>query len=141
MVGGRDQAVGVCRPLFDALAPSIGAAPRTSDRDNFTWYPEEFGWIHAGAPGAGHFVKMVHNGIEYGIMQAYAEGFNILHEAMLGASTLRRVMQKSLQWIVQKTIVMTLTLAKVLSVGRAVVLLVLGYLTLLRMYYARPREA
>ena len=61
------------------------AAPRTSDRDNFTWYPEEFGWIHAGAPGAGHFVKMVHNGIEYGIMQAYAEGFNILHEANAGS--------------------------------------------------------
>ena len=85
MVGGTDQAVGVCRPLFDALAPGIGAVPRTSDKDNFIWYPEEFGWIHAGAPGAGHFVKMVHNGIEYGIMQAYAEGFNILHEANAGS--------------------------------------------------------
>jgi 6-phosphogluconate dehydrogenase len=85
MVGGGSTAVDVCRPLFDALAPGIGAAPRTGDRD-FTWYPEEFGWIYAGGPGAGHFVKMVHNGVEYGIMQAYAEGFNILHEANAGAA-------------------------------------------------------
>ena len=62
------------------LAPGIGAAPRTCDRDGYTLYPEEYGWMHCGGPGAGHFVKMVHNGIEYGIMQAYAEGFNILHE-------------------------------------------------------------
>ena len=85
MVGGGSSAVDVCRPLFDALAPGIGAAPRTGNRD-FTWYPEEFGWIYAGGPGAGHFVKMVHNGVEYGIMQAYAEGFNILHEANAGAA-------------------------------------------------------
>ena len=85
MVGGGSTAVDVCRPVFDALAPGIGAAPRTGDRD-YTWYPEEYGWIYAGGPGAGHFVKMVHNGIEYGIMQAYAEGFNILHEANAGAA-------------------------------------------------------
>jgi 6-phosphogluconate dehydrogenase len=85
MVGGGSSAVDVCRPLFDALAPGIGAAPRTGDRDYF-WYPEEYGWIYAGGPGAGHFVKMVHNGVEYGIMQAYAEGFNILHEANAGAA-------------------------------------------------------
>ena len=85
MVGGGSAAVDVCRPVFDALAPGIGAAPRTGDR-NYTWYPEEFGWIYAGGPGAGHFVKMVHNGVEYGIMQAYAEGFNILHEANAGAA-------------------------------------------------------
>ena len=85
MVGGGSSAVDVCRPIFDALAPGIGAAPRTGNRD-FTWYPEEFGWIYAGGPGAGHFVKMVHNGVEYGIMQAYAEGFNILHEANAGAA-------------------------------------------------------
>jgi len=85
MVGGGSAAVDVCRPVFDALAPGIGAAPRTGDRD-YTWYPEEYGWIYAGGPGAGHFVKMVHNGIEYGIMQAYAEGFNILHEANAGAA-------------------------------------------------------
>ena len=84
MVGGSDTAVSVCRPIFDALAPGIDAAPRTGDR-NFTWYPEEYGWMFCGPAGAGHFVKMVHNGIEYGIMQAYAEGFNILHEANAGA--------------------------------------------------------
>jgi 6-phosphogluconate dehydrogenase len=85
MVGGSDSAVSVCRPLFDALAPGIAAAPRTNDRDGYFLYPEEYGWIYAGKAGAGHFVKMVHNGIEYGIMQAYAEGFNILHEANAGA--------------------------------------------------------
>ena len=84
MVGGGKYAVDVCRPIFDALAPGIGAAPRTGDRD-YIWYPEEYGWMHCGDPGAGHFVKMVHNGIEYGIMQAYAEGFNILHEANAGS--------------------------------------------------------
>ena len=85
MVGGADYAVRTCRPIFDALAPGIAAAPRTSDRDGYTLYPEEYGWMHCGGPGAGHFVKMVHNGIEYGIMQAYAEGFNIIHEANAGA--------------------------------------------------------
>ena len=85
MVGGTDTAVRTCRPIFDALAPGIDAAPRTSDRDGYTLYPEEYGWMHCGGPGAGHFVKMVHNGVEYGIMQAYAEGFNILHEANAGS--------------------------------------------------------
>ena len=83
MVGGADTAVSTCRPIFDALSPGIAAAPRTGDR-NFTWYPEEYGWMYCGGPGAGHFVKMVHNGIEYGIMQAYAEGFNILENADAG---------------------------------------------------------
>ena len=85
MVGGADYAVSTCRPLFDALSPGIGAAPRTNDKDGYVLYPEEYGWIYAGSAGAGHFVKMVHNGIEYGIMQAYAEGFNILHEANAGS--------------------------------------------------------
>ena len=85
MVGGGGTAVDACRPLFDALAPGIASAPRSSDRD-YIWYPEEYGWMHCGDAGAGHFVKMVHNGIEYGIMQAYAEGFNILHEANAGAA-------------------------------------------------------
>ena len=84
MVGGTDTAVSVCRPIFDALSPGIAAAPRTSD-GGYVQYPEEWGWLHCGGPGAGHFVKMVHNGIEYGIMQAYAEGFNILHEANAGS--------------------------------------------------------
>ncbi len=84
MVGGSDTAVSICRSLFDALAPGISAAPRTGD-GSYVMYPEEFGWMHCGGPGAGHFVKMVHNGIEYGIMQAYAEGFNIIHEANAGS--------------------------------------------------------
>ena len=83
MVGGTDTAVSVCRPIFDALAPGIDAAPRTDDRSYVT--PAESGWLRCGGPGAGHFVKMVHNGVEYGIMQAYAEGFNILHEANAGS--------------------------------------------------------
>ena len=83
MVGGTDTAVSVCRPIFDALAPGIDAAPRTDDA---SWVsPAERGWLRCGGPGAGHFVKMVHNGVEYGIMQAYAEGFNILHEANAGS--------------------------------------------------------
>ena len=85
MVGGGSSAVDVCRPIFDALSPGIGAAERTGD-GSYVMYPEEFGWMYCGDPGAGHFVKMVHNGIEYGIMQAYAEGFNILHEANSGAA-------------------------------------------------------
>jgi len=85
MVGGGNTAVATCRPIFDALAPGIDAAERLPGRDGYVLYPEEFGWMHCGGPGAGHFVKMVHNGVEYGIMQAYAEGFNILHEANAGA--------------------------------------------------------
>ena len=85
MVGGASYAVDICRPIFDALSPGIKSAPRTQPDNNITWYPEEYGWMYCGGPGAGHFVKMVHNGIEYGIMQAYAEGFNILHEANAGA--------------------------------------------------------
>ena len=84
MVGGGSVAVDVCRPIFDALAPGIAAAERLRD-GSYVMYPEEWGWMHCGGPGAGHFVKMVHNGIEYGIMQAYAEGFNILHEANAGS--------------------------------------------------------
>ena len=66
-----------------ALAPGIGSASRTNPLDYET--SSEHGWLHCGPPGAGHFVKMVHNGIEYGIIQAYAEGFNILHEANAGS--------------------------------------------------------
>ena len=83
MVGGGNTAVSTCSPIFRALAPGIGAASRTNPLDYET--SAENGWLHCGPPGAGHFVKMVHNGIEYGIMQAYAEGFNILHEANAGA--------------------------------------------------------
>lgn len=83
MVGGGDTAVATCKGIFDALAPGVDAAPRTAPGSYLT--DAEGGWLHCGGPGAGHFVKMVHNGIEYGIMQAYAEGFNILHEANAGA--------------------------------------------------------
>jgi 6-phosphogluconate dehydrogenase len=83
MVGGGDTAVATCGPIFNSLSPGIGAAERTQPGDYVR--QSELGWLHCGGPGAGHFVKMVHNGIEYGIMQAYAEGFNILHEANAGA--------------------------------------------------------
>ena len=83
MVGGANTAVSVCSPIFRALAPGIGAAHRTNPLSYET--SAEHGWLHCGPPGAGHFVKMVHNGVEYGIMQAYAEGFNILHEANAGS--------------------------------------------------------
>ena len=83
MVGGADFAVRTCAPIFRALAPGIGSAPRTNPLSYET--SAEYGWLHCGPAGAGHFVKMVHNGVEYGIMQAYAEGFNILHEANAGA--------------------------------------------------------
>ena len=84
MVGGTDTAVSVCSPIFRALAPGIASAPRTDPYSSAT--SAEYGWLHCGPPGAGHFVKMVHNGVEYGIMQAYAEGFNILHEANAGSA-------------------------------------------------------
>ena len=84
MVGGSNTAVSVCAPIFRSLAPGIGSAHRTNPLSHET--SAENGWLHCGPPGAGHFVKMVHNGVEYGIMQAYAEGFNILHEANAGAA-------------------------------------------------------
>ena len=83
MVGGASGAVSVCAPIFRALAPGITAATRTDPHTRAT--SAEYGWLHCGGPGAGHFVKMVHNGVEYGIMQAYAEGFNILHHGDLGS--------------------------------------------------------
>jgi 6-phosphogluconate dehydrogenase len=83
MVGGDDEAVTRLRPVFEALAPGPGSAERTPGRDGDP-APEEQGWLHCGPSGAGHFVKMVHNGIEYGLMQAYAEGLNILRHADVG---------------------------------------------------------
>jgi 6-phosphogluconate dehydrogenase len=77
MIGGPKEAVDHLDPIFAALAPGLGEIPRTPGRR--TGDPRtERGYIHAGPTGAGHFVKMVHNGIEYGLMQAYAEGFDIL---------------------------------------------------------------
>jgi 6-phosphogluconate dehydrogenase len=83
MVGGDDEAVERLRPVLEALAPGVDAAERTAGRDGDP-APEEQGWLHCGPTGAGHFVKMVHNGIEYGLMQAYAEGLNVLKHANIG---------------------------------------------------------
>jgi len=83
MIGGEDTVVARLDPIFAALAPSIEAAPRTAGREKIGGTAEH-GYLHCGPSGAGHFVKMVHNGIEYGIMAAYAEGFNILRHANAG---------------------------------------------------------
>jgi 6-phosphogluconate dehydrogenase len=77
MIGGPKEAVDHLDPIFSALAPGLGEIPRTPGRQQGDGRAER-GYIHAGPSGAGHFVKMVHNGIEYGLMQAYAEGFDIL---------------------------------------------------------------
>src|SRR6202167_102784 len=77
MIGGPKQAVNHLDPIFSALAPGVGEITRTPGRQKGDSRAER-GYIHAGPSGAGHFVKMVHNGIEYGLMQAYAEGFDIL---------------------------------------------------------------
>ena len=77
MIGGDKDAVDHLDPIFSTLAPGIGSIPRTPGRKGLDERAEH-GYIHAGPSGAGHFVKMVHNGIEYGLMQAYGEGFDIL---------------------------------------------------------------
>jgi 6-phosphogluconate dehydrogenase len=77
MIGGPKAAVDHLDPIFKTLAPGVGDIPRTAGRENLDPRAEQ-GYIHAGPTGSGHFVKMVHNGIEYGLMQAYAEGFDIL---------------------------------------------------------------
>ena len=84
MIGGDRSAVEELEPVFASLAPGIGAAERTPGRDGAPT-PEEQGWLHCGPSGAGHFVKMVHNGIEYGLMAAYAEGVNVLAQADIGS--------------------------------------------------------
>ena len=78
MIGGEKSAIDHLDPIFDALAPGLGTIPRTADRMGADDPRAEKGYIHVGAAGSGHFVKMVHNGIEYGLMQAYAEGFDVL---------------------------------------------------------------
>ncbi len=85
MIGGEDQVVDHLAPLFRTVAPGVGAAPRTEGRSGDP-SPAEEGWLHCGPNGAGHFVKMVHNGIEYGAMAAYAEGLAILAKADVGAA-------------------------------------------------------
>jgi 6-phosphogluconate dehydrogenase len=83
MIGGPDAAVKHLDPIFKTLAPGIGDIPRTPGREKLGG-TSELGYLHCGANGAGHFVKMVHNGIEYGVMAAYAEGMSILRHANVG---------------------------------------------------------
>jgi 6-phosphogluconate dehydrogenase len=83
MIGGPDEAVSRLEPIFAALAPGVDAAGRTPGRTGDP-SPAEQGYLHCGPSGAGHFVKMVHNGIEYGIMQSYAEGLSVLKHANVG---------------------------------------------------------
>jgi 6-phosphogluconate dehydrogenase len=83
MIGGEPKTVAHLDPIFAALAPGIGSTPRTPGREKSSSTAEQ-GYLHCGGVGAGHFVKMVHNGIEYGIMEAYAEGLNILGHANAG---------------------------------------------------------
>lgn len=83
MIGGEEGVVQHLDPIFAALAPPLESAPRTPGRAAVAGTAEH-GYLHCGPNGAGHFVKMVHNGIEYGLMAAYAEGLNILHHANIG---------------------------------------------------------
>jgi 6-phosphogluconate dehydrogenase len=83
MIGGDTDTVNYLDPIFASLAPGLGSIPKTSARGEIISKVEQ-GYLHCGLAGAGHFVKMVHNGIEYGLMAAYAEGFNILRKANIG---------------------------------------------------------
>jgi 6-phosphogluconate dehydrogenase len=83
MIGGEEEPVQRLDPIFRSLAPGIDTASRTPGRSGEPT-PAEQGYLHCGPAGAGHFVKMVHNGVEYGMMAAYAEGLNILHHANIG---------------------------------------------------------
>ena len=86
MIGGPEAIVQHLDPIFKTLAPGRGETPRTPGRETTKGTAEE-GYLHCGSNGAGHFVKMVHNGIEYGLMAAYAEGLNILHHANVGTQS------------------------------------------------------
>jgi len=83
MIGGDDVAVQRLEPIFETLAPGFDSAERTPGRSGDI-SPEEQGWLHCGPSGSGHFVKMVHNGIEYGLMSALGEGLNVLAQADIG---------------------------------------------------------
>ena len=83
MIGGEPNAVKHLDPIFATLAPGMGEIARTRGREKIGGTAEQ-GYLHCGTNGAGHFVKMVHNGIEYGVMAAYAEGLNVLHNANAG---------------------------------------------------------
>ena len=86
MIGGQKKTVDHLQPIFAALAPGVETAPRTEGKSGAP-STAEMGYLHCGPEGAGHFVKMVHNGIEYGMMAAYAEGFNLLRHANVGGAT------------------------------------------------------
>ncbi len=86
MIGGEESVVGRLTPVFASLAPGPGPVARTPGRSG-AWSSAEQGFLHCGPNGAGHFVKMVHNGIEYGVMAAYAEGLNVLRNANVGKRT------------------------------------------------------
>jgi len=86
MIGGENDVVKHLDPIFDTIAPGIGDVPRTPGREKLGGTAEH-GYLHCGPNGAGHFVKMVHNGIEYGIMAAYAEGLGVLRSANVGKQT------------------------------------------------------
>src|SRR5437762_1937064 len=83
MIGGERDVIQQLDPIFATLAPGIGSVPRTPGREQ-TGGTAEQGYLHCGPSGAGHFVKMVHNGIEYGLMAAYAEGLGVLRGANIG---------------------------------------------------------
>ncbi len=87
MIGGEPDVVRHLDPIFATLAPPIDSAPRTPGREKKSGGTAEHGYLHCGPNGAGHFVKMVHNGIEYGLMAAYAEGLAILRRANVGKTT------------------------------------------------------
>jgi 6-phosphogluconate dehydrogenase len=84
MIGGEEDVVAHLDPLFRTIAPGRDGAPLTPTRNGSSSSTAEEGYLHCGPAGAGHFVKMVHNGIEYGLMAAYAEGLNVLHKANVG---------------------------------------------------------
>jgi len=84
MIGGERDIIQQLDPIFATLAPGIGSIPRTPGREKLGGTAEQ-GYLHCGLNGAGHFVKMVHNGIEYGLMAAYAEGLGVLKSANAGA--------------------------------------------------------
>jgi len=83
MIGGEDAVIQRLDPIFSSLAPGLGDIPRTPGREKIGGTAEQ-GYLHCGPNGAGHFVKMVHNGVEYGIMAAYAEGLGVLRAANVG---------------------------------------------------------
>src|SRR6185436_4027162 len=85
MIGGEQRVVRRLDPIFRSMAPGVAAAPRTPGRRGRA-KPSEHGYLHCGPSGAGHFVKMVHNGIEYGLMAAYAEGLAVLNKANIGSA-------------------------------------------------------